>query len=75
MADVDDFFNKRTKKKKTGKKEKKVVTATDLLKQTEDADEVRTQSESNLFKVSGDQQVSIGTPLGYLEFFVLLGVS
>lgn len=65
MADVDDFFNKRTKKKKTGKKEKKVVTATDLLKQTEDADEVRTQSESNLFKE--DEWIE---PVGEQEFVI-----
>lgn len=71
MADVDDFFNKRTKKKKTGKKEKKVVTATDLLKQTEDEGTNDKRDDNNTFKVTGDQQEDEWIePVGEQEFVI-----
>ena len=52
----------KAKKKKTKSSKKNVVTATDLLKQTEDADDAPNQKET---KVNRDQQVSIAPLILY----------
>ena len=59
MADnsVDDFFNK--KKKKTSKKNKKtMLTAADLLKETEEPREIENQPKDQVNPKNRDNQVS-----------------